>query len=328
MNPPNHPPAPNSMPPASGMSLDDAIFTLFRQKWIILGFLALAIGGAIAVRLLRPPFYLSVTKLKVQYVEPARTPAPIDPLQPPRLVDWDADSIIATEIEILKSFDVAIQAAQLVGPEKILARKGGGTNLMIAAAVIASGIVVDPPKSSILTVTFKDPDREIVKPVLEALIQSYFRKDNEMRVGPTALDAHDSKHKDELGRELDQTEEELRKLKAKAKVLLSVDETKRAYETQIAKTEAELMDAQGELTVGQAVWGGQFQARAGTNEGQGLVAADKLSEYAFIASELDTLRMREKEYLLASTPAYTPAHPLVQSVHGQIEELARQKSEM
>ena len=324
MNPPSHSPATSPTPPAAGISLDDALFILFRQKWIILGFLALACAGAMAVRTLRPPLYLSVTKLKVQYVEPTRPASPIDPEQPPRLVDWNAETIIASEIEILRSFDVAIQAAQMVGPEKILARKGGGNDLMLAAGVIASGIEVDPPKSSVLTVTFKHPDPQVVKPVLEALIQSFLRKELEMQYGNTALDALDSKLKDELERELQKTEEELLKLRVEGKVLLSVDETKRAYQTQIAKTQDELLNAERELAEGKAVWGGQFPASNGTNEGQALVASDKLSEYGYIAARLATLRMREPELLLT----YTSAHPEVQAVHAQIDKLTRQKAEL
>ena len=50
------------------MSLDDILFTLFRHKWLILCFVLLAIVGAVAVRVVRPPVYVSKAKLMVHYV--------------------------------------------------------------------------------------------------------------------------------------------------------------------------------------------------------------------------------------------------------------------
>ena len=60
MNPANSPNAANGhhAPPA-GFGVDDAIFTLFRHKWLILAFVCLGLVGAVAVRFVRPPLYVS-----------------------------------------------------------------------------------------------------------------------------------------------------------------------------------------------------------------------------------------------------------------------------
>src|SRR6266446_344055 len=167
----------NGQPPASGMSLDDVMFTLFRHKWLILGFVCLGAVGTVAVRFLRPPPYVSYAKLMVHYVVETRTPGPDGAEGRIVAPDSGGQAVISSEVEILKSLDVATNVAASVGPERILAKKGGGNNLMWAAGVVLNGIEVEvPPRTSILTVSFKDRDRDIVEPVLTALIDAYMRK--------------------------------------------------------------------------------------------------------------------------------------------------------
>ena len=113
-------------------------------------------------------------------------------------VDVSAQNIINSEIEILTSLDVAKQVAANVGPEKILAKKGGGSNPLAAAGVVCSGIEVEPPKASIITVSFKHPDADIVQPVLKAIIHSYMLKHLEVHGGGGELEDYYIKQKDEL----------------------------------------------------------------------------------------------------------------------------------
>ena len=55
-------------PAPAGFSMDDAVYTLFRHKWLILAFVCLGVVGAVAVRFVRPPLYVSKAKLMVHYV--------------------------------------------------------------------------------------------------------------------------------------------------------------------------------------------------------------------------------------------------------------------
>src|SRR5256885_841572 len=68
MTPSNHANSTNGQTRAAGMTQDDVYFTLFRHKWLILGFICLGITGAIAIRVIRPPLYMSQAKLMVQNV--------------------------------------------------------------------------------------------------------------------------------------------------------------------------------------------------------------------------------------------------------------------
>ena len=52
--------------------------------------------------------------------------------------------------------------------------------------------------------------------------------------------------------------------------------------------------------------------------------AEKLSDYGEITTQLDTLKKHERELLLV----YKDAHPLVQTVRGQMATLSKQKAEL
>src|SRR5438445_205325 len=67
------------------------------------------------------------------------------------------ENIINSELEILTSLDLAqeVVTKQDIGPEKILAKAGGGADPQRAAALIRKGLIVDVPKrSSVIRLVF------------------------------------------------------------------------------------------------------------------------------------------------------------------------------
>ena len=72
MNPTNSPHAATTATRPRALTADDAIYTLFRHKWLILAFVCLGVAGAVAVRFVRPPLYVSEAKLMVHYVVDSR----------------------------------------------------------------------------------------------------------------------------------------------------------------------------------------------------------------------------------------------------------------
>jgi polysaccharide biosynthesis transport protein len=310
---------------ASGMSLDDVLFTLFRHKWLVLCFVFLGIVGALVVRVVRPPPYVSNAKLMVHYVVDSRgsTTASAEG-QNVKSVDFGAPSIINAEIEILTSRDVATQVVATVGSERILAKKGGGSDPMAAAGVVCSGIGVEPPKGSIITVSFKHPDADLVQPVLNALIHGYMLKHLEVRGGGGEMLDYYVKQRDDLRRKLAETEVNLKRLKTEANVLF-LEDTKHAYQSQIAKAHEQLMDAERELQERQAVLGNLgagLLTQGTTNEAESALPPEKLSDYGEITTQLDTLRKYERELLVK----FKDAHPAVQGVKGQMAALSNQKA--
>jgi polysaccharide biosynthesis transport protein len=324
MNSP-HPPNANSHPP-SGLKLDDIVFILFRHKVLVLFSLALALVSALAVRFVRPPLYVSKAKVMLHYI----LDAPRGPItgtaqeQAARTLDATSAAIFASEIEILTSLDVAQQAADLVGPEKILAKKGGGTNRIAAAGVVSSGIEVDPPRSAILTISFKHPDVDVVQPVLDALIKSYQHKHAEIHAGGPEVDALLASKRDEAQLQLRKAEEELRRLKTLGQVL-QIEDTKHLLQAQISRNQDELLDAERQLAEHRAIlrtMGGGVAPRMTNSETW--VPPEKVKEYNFLSSEYDTLKNHERELLVT----FKEMHPFVVSVRGRMERISKDKTEL
>lgn len=322
MNPANSPNAVNGQNTAAGFNMDDAVFTLFRHKWLILAFVCLGLLGAVAVCVLQPPPYISKAKLMVHYVLNTRDiPAATSDSPHAQPLDFQADSIISAEIEIITSLDVAQRVADTIGPTKILAKKGGGTNRMAAAGVVASGIEVAPPKSSILTISFKHPDRDIVQPVLQAVLDAYGRKHRDVRLMP---DSYLLQQRNELRAKLSQVEEQLKDLKMQSKILFP-EEMKKSYQAQIGKVQDELLDTERELEERKAMAGNQgLGALASASGASTSVPAEKLSDYSFATTKLEELKRQESELLLQ----YKEAYPLVQNVRERIQKLTHQKADL
>jgi len=326
MNPTNHANPPGGHVPPSGLSLDDVYFTLFRHKWLLLGFFCLGIAAAAAVRVLRPPLYVSKAEVMVHYVvDTTRVTAPKsdDSIMP---TDPGGQGILNSEQEILKSLDLATNVADLVGPAKILARRGGGTNRMAAAGVVCSGIEVEiPPRTTILSISFKHPDPQVVQPVLSTLIQMFQRMN--MSVWERGVrDGYYAQQLADLSSNIAVTDTALKKLQTEAN-LLFVDDAKRSYQSQISKTQDELREAQIKLLERKEVLGDGVTTPLGhTNHATNVVVPpDTIASYGDIAADLEVLKNDEREYLFKG---YKEAHPLRQNVRERIEVLQKQKSDL
>ena len=322
MNPANPSQAANGQHSPPGFTADDAIFTLFRHKWLILAFVCLGLAGAVAVRFVKPPLYVSKAKLMVNFVLNTKDVTPATPDGPHAVpLDAGAQSILSAEVEILTSLDVAASVADTIGPAKILAKKGGGTDRMAAAGVICSGVEVDPPKSSILTISFKHPDPDIVQPVLEALLQAYALKHRDVRLIPIE---DLLQQRDELHKKLAATDEELKTLKVGANIPFPED-ANRAIQRQIGKIQDALLDVRQDLMERKAMLGDKaFAALGQTNRVELSVPADNLNTYGFVTTRLEELKRQLSELLLQ----YTEAYPLVQNIRDRIEKLKLQKADL
>ena len=168
-----------------GFAFGDILFTIFRHKILILSFLVLGLIAAGIVRVIKPPNYESTAVVYIPYVVNRTAVNPND-AQNVTTIGGDAIAVLNTEIEMLKSFDTAIDVASNIGPAKILAKYGGRSECLEAAGVIAAGITVTPPKTMSLAVTFSHRDRELVQPVMEGILRAYMHRHREMRFGNTS----------------------------------------------------------------------------------------------------------------------------------------------
>jgi uncharacterized protein involved in exopolysaccharide biosynthesis/Mrp family chromosome partitioning ATPase len=310
---------------SSGFNLDDVLFTLFRHKWLILGFFCLAIAAVAGVRLFYAPMYVSKAKLMVHYVTDSR---PVNPGDPDRdnvhPLDTGAMGIIAAQIEILTSFDVATQAVYAVGAEKILAKVDGGNDPLAAAVVVAEGTEVDPPRSAILTISFKHPDGETAQLVLAALMDTYMRKHVAVHQRIAVLDAYYTKVANDLRERLKQTEEDLKRVKTEANVLFPDEGRTRQRFT---KLQDDLFDAERELAEHKAVLSGMGSAIPNTLESTNTLSQipnEVLADYTETTTDLEKAKRDERELLRT----YTKAYPSVQRIRAQIDKLSLHKADL
>lgn len=315
-------------PPPASLNLGDVYYVLFRRKWLILGGSFLGMLVALAIYLGLPTAYVSEAKLAVRYVvETKSLPSANRESGDVKPTDSGGDSIINSELEILKSMDLALEVATNIGPDKILAKAGGGTNPIAAANLIASGLTVGHPKlSMIINVQFRHPDPALVQPVLTGLIQSYRSKHAEVHRPGGVVDDFLQQQTDKLRLSLQQDEDDLRRAKTNAGII-SVEDTRRDLNARITKIQDTIFSAQAELAQRQAALGEvqklvSVASDTATNE---LAAPPgKLNQYKRIRARLDALQNREDDLLIR----FTDENPVVKGVRQEINDAEKQKEEL
>jgi succinoglycan biosynthesis transport protein ExoP len=321
---------PEIAPHAPGLTLGDIYYALFRHKWKILLCSAVGLLAAVGIYRFFPPPAASEAKLFIRYVitegqkmglggnaERAKSP------------DERGETIMSSEMEILTSLNLARQVAQTVGPEKILAKVGGGNDLNRAAVVIQKSLAVAvPPKSSVIDVIFRHPDPTIVQPVLTSVIDSYLKMHLAIHHAVGIVGDFLTQETDQLRSRLAQTEDDLRKARNKAGVI-SVDDSKKAFAEQIGRIRQAIYDAQAELAERSAVLqqiGKNLPAGAAapTTGTEPAVPSNQIAAYRSIAARLELFHKREQELLTQ----FTGENALVKEARAQIADAESQKKKL
>jgi polysaccharide biosynthesis transport protein len=304
---------------APGIKLADIYYILFRHKWKIISLSTAGLVVAVVFYFLQPRVYNSEAKLFIRYVLEARLPTGLGGDPQIKTPDPAGGNIINSEIEIIKSLDLAAQVVDAVGPAKILGKGAVDTNGYIAATVLRNSLVVEVmPRSDILRIAFQSPDREVVQPVLEQLITAYLRKHVEIHRGVGGFDEVLTQQTDALRSELAQTEAELRSAKTNAG-LMSVEDSKKAYTEEISKIHEALFNTQAELAERQAALKERQKlmpasVESSTNQPDVAVPGVKIEEYKSLSDRLGSFRKREQE-LLAQ---FTEENSMVRTIREQI----------
>ncbi|NOS70742.1 MAG: hypothetical protein HOP33_12520 [Verrucomicrobia bacterium] len=320
MNSGNQPDAGNGNASAGSFSVDDVLYTVFRHWRLIVIFTLIGVAGAVAVRFVKPPMYVSKAMISVRFVQDVLGTDITDPEKLVRSTISSVQSIMDTEVENIKSFDTACAVATNFGPARILAKRGGGNDPMAAAAEIASGISVEPPRTATITITFRHPDETIVQPVMTEIIKTYKRRHLAMRQ-MVGLDEVITVSLEEKRQKLSVTENELKKVMTDAGIVELGDSIKGELQ-RINETEKELSDAELELTKRRARLGEMASSSTNTSA---VVPSETAEEYAKICSRL-ALFTRSKENEILDNK--TEQHPRVVSIQGMIDIITRQKKEL
>jgi uncharacterized protein involved in exopolysaccharide biosynthesis/Mrp family chromosome partitioning ATPase len=305
-----------------GIMLNDIYFVLFRHKWKIIFLSAAGIATGVAYYLLNPPPFQSEAELLVRYVLDSRSPNPASNDTAMTSPTGPEDSIINSEIKILTSFDIAEQVAKDVGPEKILARLGGGSDPIKAATVIKNNLFVEAPDNgSVIDIIFRNPNPAVVQPVLQEIISAYLDKHLEVHQSVGKSDDFLTEETAQLSSQITQTENELLAVKTNAGII-SIEIAEKSYAEQIARIHEELLQAEADLAEHQVAL---KSGMAGTAPGIE-ASSDTQEEYQNICAHLDFLKSRQNDYL--TQQGFTEENKLVVETRGQIAETGKLKANL
>ena len=230
-------------PPSSSPTLHDVLFILYKHKWKVV-LLAIAGFAAAAVAYFTDtPVFQSDAKLLVRYVLDRSAVDPVEGVNAnsSRLTE----SAINSELEILTSWDLFEQVADAVGVERLVPGSKGSATKAMAARSIASGLTVSARGAGVILVSYKNADPDLVVPVLDALMKSYFTKHLDIHRSKATFDLV-SQQNELLRAGLTKTEDDLKKKKAEAGII-SVTDTAAAISAEVSNTEHEVNAAQTEL---------------------------------------------------------------------------------
>jgi len=322
----------------SKFNLPNILFPIFKWKRAIIGFALFGFIAAAGVYFFYPAVYESDARLLVRYVLERSGFDPIDAIsgQSRGGTGLGNDGVIAAEISILTSWDLSVQVAEALGPNRVLPDTKEPT-VVGAAAAINSGLDTTTAKgSNIIGVSYQNRRPEVATAVLNELVNRYFTKHLEVHRSAGAFDFV-SQQSDQIRARLNQTEDALKVLKAKVGVM-SLQESVSSLNQQSAHLDDQLRTAEGDLAeqqarVKQIEQGGVLvdlsetektkdNAKENSAAPSNQLASNKdIGEYQALMTNLTHLR----ETQLEMSAKYTPENVLVKMNQAHINDLENQK---
>src|SRR6184192_3809443 len=321
-------------PESSNFNLRNILFALFKWKRTILGLALFGIVVAAGVYFFYPAVYESDARLLVRYVLERSGYDPVDALQGQGTRGGSGltiDAVIAAEVSILTSWDLSVQVAEALGPNRVLPGAKAPT-VVGAAAAINSGLGTTTAKgSNIIGVSYQDRKPEVATAVLNELVNRYFTKHLEAHRSAGAFDFV-SQQSDQIRARLNQTEDALKALKAKAGVMslqdsmASVGAQSSHLEEQIRAAENDLAEEQAKVK--QIERGGlpvdlneTDNAKDNTPAPPTQASTKDIGDYQALVTNLTKLR----ETQLEMSAKYTPENVMIKMNQAHITDLENQK---
>src|SRR5205809_1553533 len=240
-------------PEHSNLNLNNILFAIFKWKRTIIGFTLFGILAAAAVYFFYPTVYESDARLLVRYVLERSGFDPVDAMSGQGGKSGTGitnDGVIAAEVSIITSWDLSVQVAEALGPNRVLPDAKAPT-VVGAAAAINSGLgTITAKGSNIIGVSYQNRKPEVATTVLNELVNRYFTKHLEVHRSAGAFDFV-SQQSDQIRARLNQTEDALKTLKAKAGVM-SLQDSMTGLSAQSAHLDEQLRAAESDLAEQQA----------------------------------------------------------------------------
>jgi succinoglycan biosynthesis transport protein ExoP len=316
---------PEYEPQHSGLKLNDILFMLFRHKWKILLCSATGIFAAASVYALSHT-YESQAKLLVRYVMERSAVDKLDsPIERPGTQN---EELLNSEVEILTSWDLAVQVAQTIGVERLLPESGGKAAIADAAHSILGGLKATPLQgSNIIYISYQNKDPELAVRVLQELVTRYFDKHLEVHRSIGAFDFV-KRETDQVRVKLDRTEEELKQMKARAGVS-SFAEGTATLNAALAKDREDLRAAEAELAAQRARVNAieKWVSASDKNQSHETVrqaSSKTVREYQALINRMAYMRQVQTELL----SRFTPESQIVKIKQAQIDGLEKQQKDL
>ncbi len=307
-------------PEVSSLNLSSILLAVFKRKRTILFSTAAGAIAAAAVYLLWPHSYESDAALLVRYVldRSAVDPETTGAGAVGSAATKTNDTFINAEVSILTSWDLAVQVAEALGPKRVLPEAKGDSSTIAAAGAIFSGLKVTSTKNSnVIQVSYTNSRPEVATLVLNELVNRYFTKHLEVHRSAGAFDFV-SQQTDQVRSRLNQTEDALKALKAKAGIL-DLKESTAGLTAQAGKMEDELRAAEGDLA--------EQRARVKLMEGAGPPSPPQAGPAVQPAATPEA--SASPGDTAAPSPVAQPTHEQIQEYQGLIARLAElRKSEV
>ena len=322
----------------SNLNVTEALAAVFKHKGKIVFCALLGLSAAAAVYFFYPPLYQSQAKLLVRYVLDR---SPVDPGEnSTSALGKTNDSVINSEVEILKSWDLATQVAEAVGFRKLVPQMGDAANATMAAGVVSSGLEVGARQGSdILFVSYTSRDPQLATTVLDELVNRYFVKHLEVHRSAAAFDFV-TRQSDQVRARLNQTDDALKALKTKAGITSVADNTG-TLSADVVKIEDQYLAAEAELaeqtarvkeienSIGAASSSAsnsksQNSSNSSETSARSPVSSEELQQYKALTTRLDQLRQNELDLL----SKYTTENEFVKLNGAQIKKIENQKREL
>src|SRR5436305_3178538 len=329
-------------PEHSNLNLNNILFAIFKWKRTIIGFTLFGILAAAAVYFFYPAVYESDARLLVRNVLERSGYDPVDALQGQGTRGGSGlttDAVIAAEVSILTSWDLSVQVAEALGPNRVLP-DAKAPSVLAASAAINSGLSTTTSKgSNIIGVSYTNRKPEVTAQVLSELVTRYFTKHLEVHRSAGAFDFV-SQQSDQIRARLNQTEDALKTLKAKAGVM-SLQDSMASISAQSSHLEDQLRAAENDLAeqqakVKQIERGGlavdlnetdntKDKAKDNTKDNAApppqQASTKDIGDYQALVTNLTKLR----ETQLEMSAKYTPENVLVKMNQAHINDLENQK---
>ncbi|MGZ4966178.1 MAG: GumC family protein [Chthoniobacterales bacterium] len=305
----------------SNFSAGDIFYALFKHKWKIVIGAVVGICAALLVYVLYAPVYESNAKLLVRYVLDRSM---IDPEAgaAPKL----AETVLASEIEILTSWDLAMEVVDAIGVKRLL--PGADASSKTEAAGTISGGLRVVGAGNIIFVSYTNRDPELATLVLTELVNRYFNKHLEVHRSAGAFDFV-TQQTDQVKARLTETEDALRALKAKAGII-SLTDSYAALSANLIRldealhnTEDEILEQKARIALMEQGENAAAREASAKEKPRAMTSAD-IQTYQALVSRLAGLRQGELELL----SRYTPENQFVKMHQAQIQKLEAQRAEM